>query len=91
MDEPDWLTRARELQAIAQIGLAYTKDQFDADRYERIRAIAAAIMASGSGIEVGEVLELFRRETGYATTYVNASQEGPLVPWFGLSALSARA
>src|SRR5262249_59702938 len=71
MDEPDWLTHARELQAIAQIGLAYTKDKFDANRYERIRAVAGAIMACGAGIEVGEVLHLFRRETGYATPKVD--------------------
>jgi ADP-ribose pyrophosphatase YjhB (NUDIX family) len=71
MNEPDWLTRARELQAIAQIGLAYTKDKFDAERYERIRAIAAAIMASGSGSEVEQVLHLFRQDVGYATPKVD--------------------
>jgi ADP-ribose pyrophosphatase YjhB (NUDIX family) len=71
MNEPDWLTHARELQAIAQIGLAYTKDKFDAERYERIRALAAAIMASGSGTEAEQVLELFRQEIGYATPKVD--------------------
>src|SRR6266545_3808436 len=71
MNEPDWLTHARELQAIAQIGLAYTKDEFDAERYERIRAIASAIMASGSGTEVERVLQLFRQDIGYATPKVD--------------------
>jgi len=71
MNEPDWLTHARELQAIAQIGLAYTKDRFDAERYKRIRAIAAAIMASGSGTEVEQVLQLFSQEIGYATPKVD--------------------
>lgn len=71
MNEPDWLTRARELQAIAQIGLAYTKDNFDVERYERIRTIAAAIMASGSGSEVEQVLHLFRQDIGYATPKID--------------------
>ena len=74
MHEPDWLTHARELQAIAQIGLAYTKDRFDAERYKRIRAIAAAIMASGSGTEVEQVLQLFCQEIGYATPKVPEMQ-----------------
>ena len=63
MNEPNWLIHARELQAIAQIGLAYTKDKFDAERYNRIRAIAAAIMASGSGTEVEQVLQLFAKKS----------------------------
>jgi ADP-ribose pyrophosphatase YjhB (NUDIX family) len=71
MHEPEWLTHARELQAIAQIGLAYTKDRFDVERYERIRTIAAAIMASGSESEVEKVLHLFRQDIGYATPKVD--------------------
>ena len=67
MNEPNWLVHARELQAIAQIGLAYTKGKFDAERYNRIRAIAAAIMAWGSGTEFEQVLQLFSQEIGYAT------------------------
>jgi ADP-ribose pyrophosphatase YjhB (NUDIX family) len=70
MNEPGWLTYARELQAIAQIGLAYTKDTYDSERYERIRAIASAIMATGSGADIEYVAELFREEAGYATPKV---------------------
>ena len=36
-----WLEWAKELQFLAQVGLTYTKDDFDKERYERIRAIAA--------------------------------------------------
>jgi hypothetical protein len=32
MSEPAWLTIARELQAIAQTGLAYTDNTFDRER-----------------------------------------------------------
>lgn len=70
--EPEWLRWARELQAIAQIGLTYsTEDHFDVERYARIREIAAEIMATGGGIEKGAVLDLFGRETGYATPKVD--------------------
>ena len=39
------LEQARELQALAQTGLAYCKDPFDRERYERIRAIAVDMLA----------------------------------------------
>src|SRR5215831_5162916 len=71
MNEPGWLTHVRELQAIAQIGLAYTKDKFDGERYQRIRAIASAMMAAGSGTDLEPILELFQQDTGYATPKVD--------------------
>jgi ADP-ribose pyrophosphatase YjhB (NUDIX family) len=71
MDEPVWLARARELQAIAQIGLTYAKDRFDIERYERIREIAATMMAEGSGEEAAPILDLFRQDIGYATPKVD--------------------
>ena len=40
-----WLKWAKELQFLAQVGLAYTKDDFDKERFERIRAIAAEMMS----------------------------------------------
>ena len=43
MTEPDWLIWTRELQAIAQSGLAFTKDPYDKERYELLRALAARI------------------------------------------------
>ena len=71
MDDPAWLTLARELQAIAQIGLTYTRDEFDAQRYERVRELAATIMAAGWGVETERIVDLFRHEVGYATPKVD--------------------
>jgi ADP-ribose pyrophosphatase YjhB (NUDIX family) len=71
MNEPQWLTIARELQAIAQTGLAYTKDKFDAERFRQIRAIAAGIMAAGSATAVEQVIRLFAKDEGYATPKVD--------------------
>ncbi|MGV2435298.1 MAG UNVERIFIED_CONTAM: NUDIX hydrolase N-terminal domain-containing protein [Anaerolineae bacterium] len=43
MSEPLWLEWARQLQAIAQIGLHYTKDPFDKERYQQLQTLAIAI------------------------------------------------
>ena len=44
-DRDFWLDWAMELQAIAQNGLAYTKDIYDKERFERIREISAEIIS----------------------------------------------
>jgi ADP-ribose pyrophosphatase YjhB (NUDIX family) len=38
-----WLARVRALQAIAQEGLSYTRDPFDAARFARLKAVTADI------------------------------------------------
>lgn len=40
-----WLDWARELQSLAQAGLAYSKDVYDLERFTRIREISAEIMS----------------------------------------------
>ena len=54
-----WLEWAKELQFLAQVGLTYTKDDFDKERYERIRAIAAEMMSLQSGLPLERVQDLF--------------------------------
>jgi len=71
VNEPAWLTIGRELRAIAQIGLAFSRDPFDRQRFERIRELAASLVAHGSGLEKVAMLEAFARETGYATPKVD--------------------
>ena len=60
-----WLDWARELQAMAQTGLYYTKDIFDRERYERIREISAEMVSLQSEIPVEKVKELFCNDSGY--------------------------
>jgi ADP-ribose pyrophosphatase YjhB (NUDIX family) len=61
-------TWTRRVQAIAQTGLAFTRDHYDQQRYEELLAIAAEMMAAGAGIpDSQKVLDLFREERGYAT------------------------
>lgn len=66
----NWLFWARELQALAQTGIAYTRDQFDRDRFVAIRRIAAQMMAEPVGADAGEVERIFAAERGYGTPKV---------------------
>lgn len=65
MDE--WLNWAVELQFIAQAGLTYSKNNFDKERFKRIREISAEIMSAKSGLTLEKVNDLFCNETGYQT------------------------
>ena len=69
--EPAWLTIARELQALAQTGLAFSKDPFDLQRFQRTRELAAQLMAQGTGADAEKILGLFERDVGYATPKVD--------------------
>ena len=62
-----WLDWAIELQALAQAGLYYTKDIYDAERFQRIREIAAEMLVSPTGLSEDRVVDLFCSETGYQT------------------------
>ena len=62
-----WLDWARQLQAIAQSGLAYEAGPYHAERYELVRRIAAEIMAAGGGGEVAGLEASFAAEIGHAT------------------------
>lgn len=66
-NEHQWLEWAKELQFIAQAGLAYTKDPFDRERFERVREIAAEMVSSRSGLPLERVKDLFCNETGFQT------------------------
>lgn len=48
IDNLKWLEWAKELQFLAQAGLTYTNDDFDKERYVRIREIAAEIISMQS-------------------------------------------
>ena len=62
-----WLQWAVELQSLAQAGLFYGKDNFDIERYERIREIAAEMVSYKSDIPIDKVKDLFCDEIGYQT------------------------
>ncbi|MBS4535340.1 NUDIX hydrolase [Clostridium sp. D2Q-14] len=71
LKEPRWLNYAKKLQAIAQAGLAYSKDKYDIERFEQIREISVDIMNNYTNIEHKKIEELFVNEDGYPTPKVD--------------------
>lgn len=66
-----WLAWARELQAMGQTGLTYSRSHYDSEKYTRCLEIAAEITANAAGLPVPEVSEGFRIQPGYATVKVD--------------------
>lgn len=66
-----WLKWAVELQAIAQSGLFYGKDQFDRERYERIREISAEMIGFKTDISPEKVKDLFCSDVSYQTPKID--------------------
>lgn len=62
---------ARKIKAVAQIGLEYSDNPYDRERYEELRALAAEMMAEASDVPVHQWQALFEKETGYATPRVD--------------------
>ncbi|WP_053368032.1 NUDIX hydrolase [Bacillus sp. FJAT-27245] len=69
--EPKWLDWSKQLQSIAQAGLAYSKDVYDLERFEEIRKISVEIMSQYTGLDKQIIADLFANETGYATPKVD--------------------
>lgn len=69
--EARWLAWAKELQFLAQAGLTYTKDPFDAERFQRIRDIAAEMVSAGSALPLETVKGLFCNEEGFQTPKID--------------------
>jgi ADP-ribose pyrophosphatase YjhB (NUDIX family) len=63
------LAWARELQAIAQSGLAWEPREYDRQRYEQVRRVAAEIVANGR--DADRIEAVFAAETGHATPKVD--------------------
>jgi ADP-ribose pyrophosphatase YjhB (NUDIX family) len=68
---PPWLGWARSIQALAQIGLTYSKNDFDTERYQRLLEIAAEMAASQTDLTKEQILVSFSMQPGYATPKVD--------------------
>ena len=62
---------AEELQSLAQAGLFYGKDVFDRERYQRIRDIAAEMLAERTALPLEKVKDLFCGDVGYQTPKID--------------------
>lgn len=63
----EWLKWAMELQFIGQVGLTYSKDNFDIERFERIREISAEILSNYTDYNIEKINDIFCNETGFQT------------------------
>jgi ADP-ribose pyrophosphatase YjhB (NUDIX family) len=76
---PQWLTWAREIEAIAQTGLHFSSEhidpeqdrEYDQQRYSRLIEIASEIYEKHSQIEKTRYIESFNAEQGYATPKID--------------------
>jgi ADP-ribose pyrophosphatase YjhB (NUDIX family) len=74
MDEapmPKWLEWSREIQGLAQTGLAFASTEYEKERYERLYRIAAEMIASHTGLDAGELVDGFVAQPGYATAKID--------------------
>ena len=74
MDGPSgtrWLRWIKRLQAIAQDGLTYSRDDYDLGRYEQLRELASEMLAAHSTGTLEETRDLLALETGPATPKVD--------------------
>lgn len=69
--DPDWLIWTRELQALAQTGLAFSVNPYDRERYLMLRTLASKMMAAHTGAIADRIEALFANESGYATPKID--------------------
>ncbi|MBQ7199558.1 MAG: NUDIX hydrolase [Selenomonadaceae bacterium] len=62
---------ATELQSLSQTALFYCKDKFDKERFQRIREIAAEMIALKTGLSLDKVKDLFCGDEGYQTPKID--------------------
>ncbi len=68
---PNWLEWVQQLRAIANIGLTYSENPYDIERYEQIRSIAAQIAAQQTDVAPAVILNLFQDVPDYPTPKVD--------------------
>ena len=66
-----WTDMIIELQGLSQAGLTYVRDDFDLERYARIRNIAAEMMSGVTDISKEKVRDLFCGDSGYQTPKID--------------------
>lgn len=67
----DLLVHIQKLQAIAQAGLAYSKDPYDLERFTTLHQMARNLLANVSTLEPATLDRIFFDETGYRTPKID--------------------
>jgi ADP-ribose pyrophosphatase YjhB (NUDIX family) len=68
---PLWLKWAREIEAIGQTGMHFSRDVFDRTRYRRLVGIASEILAQYTSIPGEQIERTYLSQDGYATPKVD--------------------
>ena len=68
---PKWMDWAREIFSLSQSGLTYSGNEYDIERYKRLQAITAEMIASESEITKESALDSFSMQAGYITPKVD--------------------
>lgn len=66
-----WIGWAREIFSLSQAGLAYSKNEFDIERYKRLQEIAAEMIERQSDVSKETALDSFSMQAGYATPKID--------------------
>lgn len=66
-----WLDWAKQIQAIAQTGLAYSRDVYDLERFEALRQLSVDILEQYTDTDAERIRLTFASDTGYATPKVD--------------------
>lgn len=67
MTENKWAAWAKELQNLSQCALAYCRDPYDIERFQRIREISAEMISELADLPLDYVKTTFCAGTGYQT------------------------
>lgn len=68
---PKWLEIAREIQQLAQTGLAFSYSEYDKKRYSRLNEIASEMVGSNTQLEIESVKKVLMEQPGYATPKID--------------------
>ena len=66
-----WLHWVKQLHAIGKIGLEYSDNEYDRERYEQILAIASEITENHTDHTQETIIDVFNHESGYITPKVD--------------------
>lgn len=69
--EATWLNQIKRLQALSATGLAYSRDQYDQERFEQINLITAQMLAQLSSTPLERIIELSPDSKSYPTPKVD--------------------
>lgn len=80
---PQWLSWAREIQAISQTGLHFAENEYQRERFQRLSEISAEILGTYTNLNAENFLKIFDNQIGYATPRIDvrgaAFQDGNLL------------